>query len=519
MSQSSWRERGRSRSARLQRVPHLLSLLSTAALACAPPLPTPGDRPGRDVESDSSGLLVETDPPAPVDAAPPILRVRLSFDGADSADPARVLLFEGEIGPAHLRQIERGTLSKALTERVVPSIAWIEGDLEGSSALVVAPTVPLSLGATYAIACGEPLFAEHLRVAQEDSAAHLDRVWPPLEASATRGFGVWCGPDALPPIVLETRLDPFGPIGMIQNGAVSGIGARCVRFEAGPPSEHALPADALLVPPPSLPFAGGSARLDPRPFTLEAEPAPVDVLACAPEEAQFGPGCVRIEDDRLFGRSPEAPVLWAVAGAGLDHVFTTAAGEPFLLSSLPPNTSITLDVIVIDTQGSALHHVVTSTTLPPMAHIILNEVLANPLGPEPQQEWVELFNDGAVSAQLAGYVLEDIGGEILLPSVELAPGGYALVVNETFVEDGELDPAPAPGTLLLRVPKLGKDGLSNSGEPLKLRDSSGRVVSRFPAGLKVKPGASAARVAPDSPDGLLEGFRAADPSPGGRNGP
>jgi hypothetical protein len=444
--------------------------------------------------------------------------VRLSFDGADSADLTRVLLFEGEIGPAHLRQIERGTLSKALSERVVPSIAWMESELDGSSALVVAPTVPLSLGATYAVTSGDPLLAEHLRVAQEDSAARLDRVWPPLDASATRRFGIWCGPDALPPVALEAWLDPLGPTGTIQNGAVSGIGARCVRFEAGPQSEQGLPADALLVPPPSLPLAGGIARLDPRPFKLEAEPAPVDVLACAPEEVQFGPGCVRIEDDRLFGRSPEAPILWAVAGAGLDLVFTTAAGEPFLLSSLPPNTSISLDVIAIDTQGSALHHVVTSTTLPPMAHIVLNEVLANPLGPEPQQEWVELFNDGAVSAQLGGYVLEDIGGETLLPPVELAPGAYALLVNETFVEDDELDPAPAPGTLLLRVPKLGKGGLNNSGEPLKLRDSSGSVVSRFPAGPKVKPGKSVARVAPDSPDGLLKGFVAADPSPGGGNG-
>jgi hypothetical protein len=153
-----------------------------------------------------------------------------------------------------------------------------------------------------------------------------------------------------------------------------------------------------------------------------------------------------------------------------------------------------------------------------MAHIVINEVLANPLGPEPAQEWVELVNDGSIEADLAGYVLEDIGGKTDLPKARLAPGAHALIVNDAFVLDDELDPVPAPRALVLHVPKLGKGGLSNSGEPLKLVDSTGRVVSRFPIGPRVKAGSSVARVLPSSPDGLASSFKAGYPTPGARNG-
>jgi hypothetical protein len=155
-----------------------------------------------------------------------------------------------------------------------------------------------------------------------------------------------------------------------------------------------------------------------------------------------------------------------------------------------------------------------ATTLGPMPHVILNEAQANPLGPEPAQEWVELVNDGSVAANLGGYVLADIGGTTTLPDALLPPGGYALIVNETFVEDDELDPPPAPGTLLLRVAKLGLNGLSNSGEPLKLIDTEGQVVSRFPATPKPKAGRSVSRVKPDAPDGIAASFADSEPTPG-----
>ena len=104
-----------------------------------------------------------------------------------------------------------------------------------------------------------------------------------------------------------------------------------------------------------------------------------------------------------------------------------------------------------------------------------------------------------------------------LPPVTLAPGAFALVVNATFSEQDGADPCPAPGTLILRVPHLGKNGLSNSGEPLALRDAGGALVSRFPAAPKPKTGLSVARRSPAVPDGAKDGFALATPSPGRTN--
>jgi hypothetical protein len=209
--------------------------------------------------------------------------------------------------------------------------------------------------------------------------------------------------------------------------------------------------------------------------------------------------------------------LWAVAGAGVDRVFAVGAGDPFTIDGLPPATDVTLDVAAIDVRGTVLRKEVSAVTTAPMAHVILNEVLANPLGPEPAEEWVEIVNDGAAPADLGGYVLVDSGGETPLPSATLAPGAFALLVNETFVAADGVDPEPAAGTLILRVPHLGKNGLSNAGEALSLMDAGGAVVSRFPATPKPKAGRSVARLAPAAPDDVPSSFAIATPSPGGTN--
>jgi hypothetical protein len=91
------------------------------------------------------------------------------------------------------------------------------------------------------------------------------------------------------------------------------------------------------------------------------------------------------------------------------------------------------------------------------------------------------------------------GGHSVLPDAELAPSAFALVVSDAYVAGDGADPPPAPGTLVLRVPVLGRSGLSNEGEKLTLRDAAGTVISTFPA-VKTKNGVSIARTAPDAPD-------------------
>src|SRR5690606_35222078 len=149
---------------------------------------------------------------------------------------------------------------------------------------------------------------------------------------------------------------------------------------------------------------------------------------------------------------------------------------------------LVLEVSATDTAGREETATVVAHTGPPRGHVVLNEVLADPVAPDATAEWIELVNDGAVPARLGGLRIVDVGGEIPLPAVELAPGGHALVVDADWAPDPALDPAPPPGALVLRVPQLGKNGLANGGELLRLVDPEGTVLSAVPAIPSRKPG-------------------------------
>jgi hypothetical protein len=464
--------------------------------------------------AEEGGAVLVVEPSAPLDAIPAVLRLRVAAAGV-SIDPEVVALIHGHVGPAHLREIQRREISAALEKRKVPSLIYPEvppGDPTEPPSVVVAPTVVLASGERYALVVGEPAAILELKVAVLDSVPLLERIWPPPESSATAGFGVWCGKEALAEIDEPIQLSPSGRRGRMRRGIVEDdLGQRCLRFESS--------LDELAeggVPPPVVSSAITVRRLDPRPLAVDGDAQPIAPLACEIDELAFGPGCARVFDDRLAGRSPEAPALWTIQGHGVDRVFATA-GEPFVIGSLPLDAAISLSIATRDNRGQAASAIFSAMTLPPMPHVVINEVLANPIGPEPAQEWVEIVNDGAAPAELGGYVLVDVGGETLIPSATLAPGGFALLVNEAFVEDGDYDPKPAPSALILRVPELGQMGLSNAGEPLTLRDAEGGVVSRFPSSPKPKAGMSVARRDPGAPDALLQAFTVATPSPGRPN--
>jgi Lamin Tail Domain len=112
--------------------------------------------------------------------------------------------------------------------------------------------------------------------------------------------------------------------------------------------------------------------------------------------------------------------------------------------------------------------------------IAITELHANPLGPEPAQEFVELENVGPEPLDLGGLALEDEKGMDLLPAAVIAPGERVLVVPAGFDPASEKDTPPAPGTQLVRVDtRLGFDGLSNSGERVQLRGRDGGLVSSY----------------------------------------
>jgi hypothetical protein len=150
------------------------------------------------------------------------------------------------------------------------------------------------------------------------------------------------------------------------------------------------------------------------------------------------------------------------------------------LAGLPPESPATVVVRAVDRAGNAAESAPlawqTPAALPPVA---ITEVLANPVGPEPAQEWVELRNLGSDPVSLAGLGIADSRGADQLPPATLEPGEYALVVTSAYDPENAADTRPRAGTQLVRVDgRIGADGLSNGGEVTRLLRGD-EVVSSY----------------------------------------
>lgn len=462
-------------------------------LGCEPSLSTPPSK------AEPPPIRLEVYPPAPLDEIASVTHLRLV--GGASADG--VALVSGEVGPRHLDQIADGELSKALTERLVPVGVWAEGD-----DLVVAPRTALAPGERFDLVVASREIVFPLMVSPA-ALAPLPRLFPPAGATSGSAEAVYCGEAALAAIDESAALLPRGPVGRFVTSSPGGGAAGCLRFtsaEGGRAGEW--------IPPPVV---AASLPLDPTPIHVAQEPGSgPTAIACEAGDATFGPGCARVEDDRIVVKSPEAPVLWVVSAETVDSVFVTESGAEVTVFGLPPDQEVQLRVETLDLQGVWTDGRVTVRTLPARPRFVLNEIYANPIGPEPQQEWVEIVNDGSAAGDLGACRFEDIGGEVALPAAWLGPGGFAVVANVGFDLAGEYDEAPAPSATLLLVEKLGKNGLSNSGEPMKLVCGDG-ASSRTPAEPKPKPGMSLARATPGAPDSDPTSFALTAPTPGAAN--
>lgn len=116
-----------------------------------------------------------------------------------------------------------------------------------------------------------------------------------------------------------------------------------------------------------------------------------------------------------------------------------------------------------------------------LPRIAMTEVLANPSGPEPDAEFIEL-HAGPDGASLEGVYLADASlsevrdawsqGDALgdaLPAIELVPDEIAIVVGTAYGEEPGDDPQPPASTRLIHVDaSLGAGGLKNAGERVTL---------------------------------------------------
>lgn len=477
----------------MQRVFAALAGLCLAALAgCSAPVEPPPLRARPQITAEP---LLE----GRLGRAP---RLRLSSASADVVSAGELSLWEGELSDSQLARLRRGEVPSTLTERAIPALAWPE-----QSGVCLRPSALLEEGARVT------LLSESLGKLGEWEVAGgraLDRRFPAPDAAGA-GFAVLCGEET-PSGAWSFALEPGQVPGELEPDFGSYDGEPCVavRWDASEPGP-------LLLPPEIEGFS-----LDPTPYVaLAPERSPPG--DCLVTELSLGPLCAAVEDDRLvLTTGHDGFLLRALMPSGVELVPALAGS---VLRGFAPDAAQSLAGSVITQAGDEIAFAVEFHTAAARARWVLNEVLANPLGAEPAQEWVELVNASAAPASLSGLLLSDAGGQVLLPDAVVEPGEHVVLVSEAFSDSlqgqGQGQDVPfEPSVRLVRLPQLGKSGLSNSGEPLELRSADGGVLSRFPALPSKHAGVSLARRSLDSPDDDVAEFgEHADPgaSPGAPN--
>jgi hypothetical protein len=426
-------------------------------------------------------LSAELEPATSDGLVPLVFRARLR--GAPvSGSP---WLFRGEVSDYYARALKRGEVPDALRERAVAVRFWRD-----AADSWLQPVEWLEPEATYTLAfTGAGVVQVLLSQAARDRPAR--RVFPAM------------GRDKYRVSVLCDLADegPWSELALERGGialhAASGIAGQT---HAGCAT---LQVDGALTEPVVAPPRFAGRELDPSPW----RPLPPDLAeapaACSVGEPFFG-ACLEVLDDRLRVTPSELDLLFLLAAPRQGMLAARAGTREVLLRGLSPNTEVELVGSVLSSAGACEPLRARVTTISARRHLVLNEVLANPVGPEPDAEWLELVNDSERPASLSDLWLEDSGGHVLLPDAELGPGEIALIVSERFRASGVDVPVPE-GVRLLRVPSLGARGLANGGETLLLVGPEG-VVSRFPSLAASHAGRSLARRTLDGSDDDPAGF-------------
>jgi hypothetical protein len=407
--------------------------------------------------------------------------VPLLFRGHLRGAPAlgQPWLFRGELSAYYARALRRGDVPSALSERAVPLRFWRDGEdlwlqpldwLQPDGAYTLAFTGLGALRVVQAQATGEP---------------PARRLFPPAGSPKHRVAVICDAPGESPPQALV--LEPGGALLRTSAGIAGLPMADCIT----------LTVDAELAEPVVSPPLLAGKLLDPSPWLPVAHHGPEEARPCSAGEP-FNGACLAVQDDRLLITSQGDDLLWSLSEPQSAVVVARASSRVALLRDLSPSSSVELRASVLSSLGELETFQTKVVMAAERRHLVLNEVLANPVGPEPDAEWIELINDAERPASLSKLWLEDSGGHVALPEGELAPGELVLLVGAGFHASGLDVPIPERVRMLV-LPSLGARGLSNAGEALLLVGPEG-VISRFPQLPATSSGRSVARRALDGAD-------------------
>lgn len=475
----------------------------------------------------------------PLDSIPRSPRIHVETSTGIVIRSDSVLLISGERDDFTLGDFDSAPLRQATLERA------ISYRVEDDDTLI--PLAPLERGARLWLAVAPwtrdfdgqkiPFFTQELAVSRDaDSGARVLASWPPdgatnlgtdLREMALRFDGEIESYDDI--ALLDTASGQRLPIRaeLVSCLAIGWPDVRCVsitrvddvrlaayrayRIVAGGPG--LVDRTGAAIPEFVSTFDTGSG-VDTEPPVLRGE------LACQPDEAATALGCVFADDTTIALRvTASEPVRLEVSLDGQTQIVLASRGEAyFVFGGLEPNSEFDIHLAARDISGNPMGETARVRTLPELPRVAISEVRADPLGPEPDQEYVELYNGSSESVPLGGWSLSDRidGTGDLLPAAELHPGERVLVVGDDFdpdrSEDG--DRSVPPGVYLLRIgSSLASGGLSNGGEPLFLRDAEGRRISATPS-LRGEEGSCLVRRSDDPRTALAERFTFEECTPG-----
>jgi len=240
-------------------------------------------------------------------------------------------------------------------------------------------------------------------------------------------------------------------------------------------------------------------------------------LPCAIDESDLAIGCALIDDQnvRLRLRANE-PVRFQLEDPEDNISLTAPRGDGVItLRDRKPGSLIDMQLTATDEAGNRSIAPLTLRVQTELARLSITEVRADPRGPEPAQEFIELLNYGDDPIDLKGFSVSDASdgrGVVIEQSQFVFPNARVLLVADDFDPEEPRDDAPLPGTYLVRVGKsLTSNGLANSGEDIFLRDPNGRRISAAPSVPQPRAGVCVVRVSERMRDGSEESF-AYDPN-------
>ena len=440
--------------------------------------------------------------PVPLDLLPRRPRLSIGLAAPPDAPNDGPWLLAGASDAALLDDLDKLPLNATHLSRSVAIRHRWDGQrlaIEPIEALTAGGTYTLALPRKAAMGLKEPLMAQLLVDDSALAGAAVRATFPPAEAAS------------VPNDLVEALISFDGVV----HGADRGIwleDARgyahparaeevpCARYDSAAASCIRVAPDRALDRSARYVLRSGGALLDGHGAAVSElhasfstahdtrdETTALQPTACALDELTLPVGCALVTDERVELQLFQDPSVRVLAELGDQRIAVLPASmsAPLRFAGLIAERTYTLIVETVDGRRHAEQISWPLQTAPLLPTLALSEVNADPHGSEPEQEYVELWNFGNEPQSLAGLHLSDdpkaLGAALPVHTV-IAPGARALLVSDDFdVHDGR-DPAPAPGSLLVRVGKsVTRAGLSNSGERLYLRTAEGHRVSAAPS--------------------------------------